>query len=67
MGINRKFYANAIEGIEDLAQHFENEIERLTEAIEAAYQEGFEDARSDEDNEMNACWRASNAKKEQQA
>jgi hypothetical protein len=59
-----KARAEVIYALEDFADKYETECERLTDAIEAAYREGFEDARCDEDNTIEACWKASNAKKE---
>ncbi len=59
-----KARVDAIYALEDFADKYEMECERLTDAIEAAYREGFEDARSDEENEVDACWKASYAKKE---
>jgi hypothetical protein len=59
-----KARADVINALEDFSDKYEMECERLTEAIEAAYREGFEDARSDADNEVDQCWRASYAKKE---
>ena len=51
--------------LNDFVNKYEDECGRLTDAIEAAYFEGFEDARSDADNEVNQCWRVSAAKREQ--
>jgi hypothetical protein len=59
----QKARSEVLYALEDFADKYETECERLTEAIEAAYREGFEDARSDEENEVNACWKASYAKK----
>lgn len=53
------------DALQDLIDEYERECGRLSDAIESAYFEGFEDARSDEDNRVEHCWRASNARKDQ--
>jgi hypothetical protein len=57
--------AVAQQAADEAIQAYDNLCAELSEAIELAYLEGFEDARSDEDNESQACWKASNARRAQ--
>lgn len=59
--------ATVDQSLDELVQLYEDECGRLCDAIADAYAEGFKDARSDIDNNLESCWKASTAKQEQES